>query len=116
MEPYEAVGRVSEGCPIGSLVMDLAASGKPSLAWLVRWSRDGEPLHEAWKRAYDDTAMRLLLREVGHPLGFRPAKNPLLKCHGSCRASFCLECSDAIRAAVQDLPTLSELLNRAKPQ
>ena len=105
---------MSEGCPIGQLVANLASSKKPPLAWLVRWSRDGEPLHEAWANAYDDTSMRLLLRAAGHRLGYRPAKNPLLKCSGSCHDVFCLDCCNAIRGAVQDLPALAELLERIR--
>lgn len=111
IEPYEAVGRVSEGCPIGCLVADIVSRRRPSLAWVVQWSRNGEPLHEAWQNAYDDTAMRLLLRAAGHPLGYRPAKNPMLKCFSECRFVLCFACCNAIRSAAHRLLTLTELLD-----
>lgn len=48
--------------PIAELVRDLRERGKPSLAWVTRWSADGrDPVQSAWKASKDIRAMTALV-------------------------------------------------------
>ncbi len=58
--------------PIGTLINSLEHDGKPSLAWVVRWSHEtSEPLQAAWEASEDPWAMVQLLMRTGRdwPLG-----------------------------------------------
>lgn len=48
--------------PIAELVRDLRETGKPSLAWIVRWSQDGmDPVAAAWEACEEPDSMRMLI-------------------------------------------------------
>jgi hypothetical protein len=58
--------------PISTLVEALERDGKPTLAWVVRWSNAGsEPVQAAWDVSRDPWAMVQLLMHTGRdwPLG-----------------------------------------------
>jgi hypothetical protein len=58
--------------PIAALVEALERDGKPTLAWVVRWSNEGdEPVQAAWEASGDPWAMVQLLMRTGRdwPLG-----------------------------------------------
>ncbi len=58
--------------PIGALIEALEHDGKPTLAWVVRWSNAGrEPVQAAWTASGDPWAMVQLLMHTGRdwPLG-----------------------------------------------
>jgi hypothetical protein len=51
--------------PIDELVLDLERSGKPSLAWVVKWAPDGEHFDAAWKASQAGRCMFTVLERVG---------------------------------------------------
>jgi hypothetical protein len=58
--------------PIGALVASLEREGKPTLAWVVKWSHETlEPLQAAWDASEDPWSMVQLLMRTGRdwPLG-----------------------------------------------
>lgn len=54
----------SDTDPIEELVCALERHGKPSLEWVVRWSRAGEPVAAAWAASEKPGSMVDLLRRV----------------------------------------------------
>jgi hypothetical protein len=96
--------------PIHDLVLELEATGKPTLAWIVRWSANGaEPVSAAWKKSRSPRDMLRILEWVGHKdVG---AVQSIL------RAPIFWDSTDvdrvrseAIRRSVTVPPTLDELL------
>jgi hypothetical protein len=58
--------------PITALMESVEHDGKPTLAWVVRWSADGrEPVQAAWDASEDPWSMVRLLMHTGRdwPLG-----------------------------------------------
>jgi hypothetical protein len=54
--------------PIEELVHALDSEGKPSLAWVVKWSEaGGDPVAAAWTRSRNPSAMLLVLTLGRHP-------------------------------------------------
>jgi hypothetical protein len=112
--------------PIAELVEALAEDGRPSLAWLVRWSADGrEPVAAAWGASVQPFALLTVLERGGVDVlrFFDPER------WGACRVCWtqvapvddprgylsatdddCPACAAAIRRAVPVPPTLPELL------
>jgi hypothetical protein len=49
--------------PLQELVVDIESTGKPSLAWIVRWSHGGrDPVAAAWEECRNSNYMALILR------------------------------------------------------
>jgi hypothetical protein len=68
LEVARGVRRMSDRDPIVQLVWDLERDGRPSLAWVVRWSAGGaEPVAAAWSASRAPLHMAKLLERVGWP-------------------------------------------------
>ena len=96
--------------PIAELFRDLERDGKPSLAWVVRWSQGGrDPVAEAWGAAYVTSAMLTLLWRARRYAEYAAAEEAV---RGSLRIIGYYP-PQSIRRAVPVPPTLAELLERA---
>jgi hypothetical protein len=54
--------------PLDVMVRQFRERGKPSLDWVVRWSRYAEPVQAAWDRCFAPEAMFWVLQRAPHPL------------------------------------------------
>ncbi|HSN30001.1 MAG TPA: hypothetical protein VLT45_27125 [Kofleriaceae bacterium] len=91
---------------IAELVRDLDRDGKPSLAWVVRWSQgERDPIAAAWDASADGVAMAAFLSQARI---FHRITHLAWRSDGDW-----LNDTTAIRRAVPVPPTLAELLDRA---
>jgi hypothetical protein len=96
--------------PIQELVDALESGGKPSLAWVIRWSAGGrDPVDAAWGRSFTADAMIRLLELAGHPALAAARRIALAPVFWETTDSDRVRC-DAIRRRVDVPPTLDELI------
>jgi hypothetical protein len=103
----------NERDPIAELVEAMARDGRPSLAWVLRWSAGGvEPVAAAWHATRDSDSMESLLARA-RPSSLAAATNVLERELGPGwyhrNAS---EIAPVLRRAVPVPPTLGDLLRR----
>jgi len=98
--------------PIDELLDAMTSDGKPSLAWIVRWSADGrEPVAAAWEASDAGFAMLNLLAFAGRTYSRRRAM-AAVEDH---RATYQGAVAGSLRAAIVRRevpvpPTLEELM------
>lgn len=103
--------------PIQQLEWDLFDYGKPSLAWMVRWGQNGDPVAAAWKQSNRPASMRTILYWV-YPISPLEVKGSINNdSRIFCRLCIrrlrdpCKGCVDLIRKNFPVPPTVTQLMN-----
>ena len=94
--------------PIAQLLDELTRDGKPSLAWVIRWSQSGgDPVAAAWAASRDSARMFRLLR-LCDPDAIERIR-PRLPMNGAV-LGLADDAPDILRRVVPAPPTLEQLL------
>ena len=98
--------------PITELFRSLTSTGKPTLAWVVRWSEGGhDPVAAAWRVSWTPTDMARVLERVSHAA--LPVVHEILRAPALWASTdIDVARSAAIRRLVPVPPTLTELMEQ----